>query len=551
MNIINTATTIITNITNTTNTIITNTVGTVGNVGTLIRSSSFFSSPDTDTEMVPMTSEIIISNNNSDEPTEVNKAVEDKAEEDDKTDEDTDENDSFNMSVFLEKHPKKLKNVFPEDKCPVCLEKFNADDIIRTLLDCGHFVCIDCMNSSIIPAGSSRHKCPLCREKGGFFDGDKYVCRATTIGRSHSTSFAFDHFDPHSDMAFLPPPTLLGSLAEEELTNSHNFVSSENRIIESGELDPDLTVFTETEVLIEELNHSLHLSTRNMDFFNIESFLEDLYPENISFIRKLQNTMSIVFCLDATGSMNPFIDACKNNISNMVKEFLEKNPEFIMNVYINVFYDFDLQIVHKVFKCTATLENTTSIDTFLSNIHPQGGGDEAEDINTSLYIATGGIQTNTTIGPQTPIKIRGNSLLVISTDAYHKGFLQHMSEEERSNYSSGLSDNFKMAHPHGLHFVDLLQKINTTYKQVVVFKLNERRHHGHMIELIHKHVPSSKEINMSQIRHSDSDYSSDRLDGIIFRTAAFSAESSAVPRNFSDGVGTVLRSITRSASCTY
>jgi hypothetical protein len=247
--------------------------------------------------------------------------------------------------------------------------------------------------------------------------------------------------------------------------------------------------------------------------------------------------------------MNPFIDACKNNISNMVKEFLETNPEFIMNVYINVFYDFDLQIVHKLFKCTATLENTSSIDTFLSNIHTQGGGDEAEDINTSLYIATGGIQSNTAIGPQNAIKVRGNSLLVISTDAYHKGFLQHMSDEEQLNYSNGLSDNFRMAHPHGLHFVDLLQKINTIYKQVVVFKLNKKRHHNHMLELIHKYVPSSKEIDMN-IQQSDLSSRSFSGDGgISFRST--STETSGIPRDFSDGVGTVLRSITRTASGAY
>lgn len=548
MNIINTATTIITN--------------TVDSLRTLSGSSFFRSAAEAENTVKE---ENTAAENTTEEKntTDENEPIEVEHghTEDDHTDEDTDdEEDSFNMSAFLERHPKKLKNIFPDDKCPVCLEKFNADEIIRTLLDCGHFVCVECMNKTIIPAGSSRHKCPLCREKGGFFDGDKYICRATTINRSHSIGGfgGLGGFD--LDMSSLPEIPVMPEMPDISLLvcpcmRPHTAIipSVENRIVEMGELDStdSLTVFTDTEILIEELNHNLHLSTRNMDFFNIEDFLEELYPDNISFIRKLQNTMSIVFCLDATGSMRPFIDACKDNISNMVKEFLEQNPDFIMKVYINVFYDFDQEIVHKVFKCTATLENTTRIDTFLSNIHPKGGGDEAEDINTSLHIATGGIQTETTIGPQSAINVRGNSLLVISTDAYHKGFFQHMTEEEKITYS-GVSDDFKTGHPHGLHFVDLLQKIDTMYKKVVVFKLNKNKNHCHMLELIHKYIPSSKEIDIMNTGQQSSEFDSAeyRTGGIVFRSASI-VEGRDISRDFSDGVGTVLRSITRTASSTY
>ena len=70
-----------------------------------------------------------------------------------------------------------------------------------------------------------------------------------------------------------------------------------------------------------------------------------------------------------------------------------------------------------------------------------------------------------------------------------------------------------------------------------------------MLELIHKYIPSSKQIDMSQsqLNYSAHDFPSD---GIVFRSAALGTDDDVLP-SFSEGVGTVLRSITRSASCTY
>ena len=72
-----------------------------------------------------------------------------------------------------------------------------------------------------------------------------------------------------------------------------------------------------------------------------------------------------------------------------------------------------------------------------------------------------------------------------------------------------------------------------------------------MLELIHKYIPSSKQIDMSQsqLNYSAHDFPSDGIDGIVFRSATL--ETDEVLPSFSEGVGTVLRSITRSASCTY
>ena len=424
------------------------------------------------------------------------------------------------------------KFVSDQDECPVCMEPF-SDTVKKTTLDCGHFVCLTCMESLIIPLGSSRHVCPLCRKKGGFHDGEKYTCRNTTASMYADDRFTGRH--GMHDMLEFPIPE------ESEMSFTYSETSVANRVSSSGEIEEE--ELSDIEQNIQDTNHVLHLSTRGMDFFDISDFLKNIYEvEHHSFIEKLQKTMSIVFCLDATSSMGPFITASKKNISGMVKEFLTKNPDFHLKVYIIVFYDFDQHIVQRVFKHMATADNTEQIDTFLNTIEPEGGGDEAEELNTSLYIACGGIQTDTNMGPLKSIKISGNSMFVLSTDAFPHGLLQHLESPAEKQMYLPLSDSYGDIAPHGLKFVELLKQINTIFKNVCVFRMNTKIHHDYMIKLIKTYIPSTVEFNLE----------GNVSQPIIFRSASIRGHDSEVvsEKEYSERVGTIFRSITRSCSGT-
>lgn len=57
--------------------------------------------------------------------------------------------------------PEEPEKVFENDSCPVCMEEYDNDNVIKKIACCGHMTCLNCY-THIIHSNSS--KCPTCRE---------------------------------------------------------------------------------------------------------------------------------------------------------------------------------------------------------------------------------------------------------------------------------------------------------------------------------------------------------------------------------------------------
>lgn len=122
---------------------------------------------------------------------------------------------------------------------------------------------------------------------------------------------------------------------------------------------------------------------------------------------KKQIRHQIVFIMDSTGSMQPYIDGTKdqiktfiNNLRSKVYEDFqsqfseqEKNEfEFVYEVAVVAYRDFDDVVQFE------TLDFTTDInrvEEFLGKIHASGGNDTPEDVKGAFIHAFFGINSNT------------------------------------------------------------------------------------------------------------------------------------------------------------
>jgi hypothetical protein len=50
--------------------------------------------------------------------------------------------------------------IYGSENCPVCLEEWTADDVIKKTAKCGHSCCLTCMQSVV---ASTKPLCPVCR----------------------------------------------------------------------------------------------------------------------------------------------------------------------------------------------------------------------------------------------------------------------------------------------------------------------------------------------------------------------------------------------------
>jgi hypothetical protein len=144
--------------------------------------------------------------------------------------------------------------------------------------------------------------------------------------------------------------------------------------------------------------------------------------------QKVKGVVDIVFLLDVTGSMQPCIDALKNNISSFVDTLITKSPNNESPVKhwrakVVGFRDFNVDrepIIEQPF-----VEDAGALKQQLSNVHAEGGGDEPESLLDALYqVATMG-QTEALTQSFDPFKWRYRSqaarVVVAFTDAsYHK-----------------------------------------------------------------------------------------------------------------------------------
>lgn len=104
--------------------------------------------------------------------------------------------------------------------------------------------------------------------------------------------------------------------------------------------------------------------------------------------KKLKGIADVVFCIDATGSMQPCIDKVKDNIFSFVNGIKSFNPNQPVDWRARILpyrdFDADEEHIKNDMKFVSTPEE---IQTQLSSFQADGGGDEEESTLDALCFA--------------------------------------------------------------------------------------------------------------------------------------------------------------------
>ncbi len=146
---------------------------------------------------------------------------------------------------------------------------------------------------------------------------------------------------------------------------------------------------------------------------NVKVF-EDGKPAKILDFRGVGQgrPVDIVFVLDVTESMQPYIDAVKQNVIQFVQDLSANNRDYRLGLVT-----FEDYVVSKYEDCHCAYRNsfTTDVHTFtdwVSSLHAGGGGDIPEDQLDALAYAA-----------SFPFRPNAEGIIIIVTDAppHHKG----------------------------------------------------------------------------------------------------------------------------------
>lgn len=98
----------------------------------------------------------------------------------------------------------------------------------------------------------------------------------------------------------------------------------------------------------------------------------------------LHMTIDIAFLIDATKSMQPWIDSLKDNIKLSITKIKEKYSNIKFRVAYVAYRDFDMgDNSYEIFDFT---KNPTEMEQSLAKLKAKGGGDAPEDINGAIQI---------------------------------------------------------------------------------------------------------------------------------------------------------------------
>jgi len=146
---------------------------------------------------------------------------------------------------------------------------------------------------------------------------------------------------------------------------------------------------------------------------NVKVFEDDKEAKIIDFRGVGQGRpVDIVFVLDVTESMQPYIDAVKQNVINFAKDLQENNRDYRLGLVT-----FEDYVVSQPADCNCEYRNTMTSDVhkfteWVSSLHAGGGGDIPEDQLDALAYAA-----------SFPFRPQAEGIIIIVTDAppHHRG----------------------------------------------------------------------------------------------------------------------------------
>jgi hypothetical protein len=136
----------------------------------------------------------------------------------------------------------------------------------------------------------------------------------------------------------------------------------------------------------------------------------------------LEEVIQLVFLLDFTGSMQPFVELARQTVLGFVAKTRMMNPNAIVKVAFICYNDFGTMTQFRIRHFTGSLDN---IEDFLDSICASGGDDEAEDGLGAFYMLLRIFKS---------LSEKGKRIIVWFGDApHHAG---SPPKEPRSNYDS-------------------------------------------------------------------------------------------------------------------
>jgi hypothetical protein len=147
---------------------------------------------------------------------------------------------------------------------------------------------------------------------------------------------------------------------------------------------------------------------------------------------KVKGVVDIAFLLDATGSMQPCIDALKNNISQFIDSLTTRGPNNenpVKHWRAKVVGYRDAKVDPVWFDDKPFVEDAAQLKSQLADLQATGGGDEPESLLDALYKVATMEQSPKGTTPLEPTKWRYRSeaarVVVAFTDAtYHEVMTQ-------------------------------------------------------------------------------------------------------------------------------
>jgi hypothetical protein len=131
------------------------------------------------------------------------------------------------------------------------------------------------------------------------------------------------------------------------------------------------------------------VSTATMNVFMRYTPVPRLSPSfsTVGPVRLASNGVDLCFVIDATGSMGRYLKALRGMVHTLVDSLYDRYPDMTVRVAVIAYKDLDPESEDLSERPVEKLDFTTDVhqvESFVGNVHPQGGGDIPEDMLAGL-----------------------------------------------------------------------------------------------------------------------------------------------------------------------
>ena len=113
------------------------------------------------------------------------------------------------------------------------------------------------------------------------------------------------------------------------------------------------------------------------DFSLLEEYEKKIFKDT---------NLDLMFIMDLTGSMCPWLHEARENIHTIIEEILDNNPGTKIRVSFVGYYDFEDRNQKRKYESMDFTEDIKSFKSFLEKLDCFGGGDEPEDLVGGLRV---------------------------------------------------------------------------------------------------------------------------------------------------------------------